>query len=90
MALFSRLSQPSSQSANGPRPDTRQRRANARFQTQPITQGEVDQVRPPSFYLCASSLYLGTIIHFTFKFGVTCGLENVPLPLDRRYYREII
>uniref|UniRef100_A0A8C2A6I9 Supervillin n=1 Tax=Cyprinus carpio TaxID=7962 RepID=A0A8C2A6I9_CYPCA len=51
MALFTRLSQPSGQSANGPRPDTRQRRANARFQTQPITQGEVDQVRPPSFYL---------------------------------------
>uniref|UniRef100_A0A673KVJ5 Supervillin-like n=1 Tax=Sinocyclocheilus rhinocerous TaxID=307959 RepID=A0A673KVJ5_9TELE len=51
MALFSRLSQPSGQSANGPRPDTRQRRANARFQTQPITQGEVDQVRHPSFYL---------------------------------------
>uniref|UniRef100_A0A8C1SW22 Supervillin n=1 Tax=Cyprinus carpio TaxID=7962 RepID=A0A8C1SW22_CYPCA len=62
MALFSRLSQPSGQSANGPRPDTRQRRANTRFQTQPITQDEVDQVRPPSFYLCASSLYLETII----------------------------
>ncbi|XP_073704171.1 supervillin isoform X2 [Garra rufa] len=43
MALFNRLSQTSGQSANGPRPDTRQRRANARFQTQPITQGEVDQ-----------------------------------------------
>uniref|UniRef100_A0A9J8D3J8 HP domain-containing protein n=1 Tax=Cyprinus carpio carpio TaxID=630221 RepID=A0A9J8D3J8_CYPCA len=43
MALFSRLSQPSGQSANGPRPDTRQRRANTRFQTQPITQDEVDQ-----------------------------------------------
>ncbi|XDV28094.1 hypothetical protein PO909_031483 [Leuciscus waleckii] len=43
MALFNRLSQPSGQSANGPRSDTRQRRANARFQTQPITQGEVDQ-----------------------------------------------
>ncbi|XP_043116792.1 supervillin isoform X4 [Puntigrus tetrazona] len=43
MALFNRLSQPSGQSANGPRPDTRQRRANARYQTQPITQGEVDQ-----------------------------------------------
>ncbi|XP_067308817.1 supervillin isoform X2 [Pseudorasbora parva] len=43
MALFNRLSQPSGQSENGPRSDTRQRRANARFQTQPITQGEVDQ-----------------------------------------------
>ncbi|XP_016118707.1 supervillin-like, partial [Sinocyclocheilus grahami] len=43
MALFNRLSHPSGQSANGPRPDTRQRRANTRFQTQPITQDEVDQ-----------------------------------------------
>uniref|UniRef100_A0A8C1QRN5 Supervillin n=1 Tax=Cyprinus carpio TaxID=7962 RepID=A0A8C1QRN5_CYPCA len=56
MALFTRLSQPSGQSGNGPRPDTRQRRANARFQTQPITQGEVDQVRPPFFYLCATMI----------------------------------
>ncbi|XP_052388915.1 supervillin-like isoform X2 [Carassius gibelio] len=45
MALFTRLSQPPDQSANGPRPDTRQRRANPRFQTQPITQGEVDQLQ---------------------------------------------
>lgn len=44
MALFNRLSQAPGQSANGPRPDTRQRRANPRFQTQPITQGEVEQV----------------------------------------------
>uniref|UniRef100_A0A673KSL3 Supervillin-like n=1 Tax=Sinocyclocheilus rhinocerous TaxID=307959 RepID=A0A673KSL3_9TELE len=51
MALFSRLSQPSGQSANGPRPDTRQRRANARFQTQPITQGEVDQLQKGSMKL---------------------------------------
>uniref|UniRef100_A0A8C1LEW7 Supervillin n=1 Tax=Cyprinus carpio TaxID=7962 RepID=A0A8C1LEW7_CYPCA len=58
MALFTRLSQPSGQSGNGPRPDTRQRRANARFQTQPITQGEVDQVRPPFFYLCPLSASL--------------------------------
>lgn len=78
MALFNRLSQSSGQSANGARPDTRQRRANARFQTQPITQGEVDQVRPSYFYLCASSLYLETITIFTFKFSVTSGLENVP------------
>uniref|UniRef100_A0A8C1MYR3 Supervillin n=1 Tax=Cyprinus carpio TaxID=7962 RepID=A0A8C1MYR3_CYPCA len=84
MALFSRLSQPSGQSAIGPRPDTRQRRANTRFQTQPITQDEVDQVRPPSFYLCASSLCLETIIVFTFKFCVTSGLENMPFTLVKR------
>ncbi|XDV28090.1 hypothetical protein PO909_031483 [Leuciscus waleckii] len=51
MALFNRLSQPSGQSANGPRSDTRQRRANARFQTQPITQGEVDQLQNGSMKL---------------------------------------
>ncbi|XP_058601777.1 supervillin isoform X4 [Onychostoma macrolepis] len=51
MALFNRLSQPSGQSANGPRPDTRQRRANARFQTQPITQDEVDQLQNGSVKL---------------------------------------
>ncbi|XP_051984502.1 supervillin-like isoform X2 [Xyrauchen texanus] len=43
LSLFNCLSQPTGQSANGPRSDTRQRRANARFQTQPITQGEVEQ-----------------------------------------------
>ncbi|KAG1969106.1 supervillin [Pimephales promelas] len=51
MALFNRLSQSSGQSANGPRSDTRQRRANARFQTQPITQGEVDQLQNGSVKL---------------------------------------
>uniref|UniRef100_A0A6Q2ZKR4 HP domain-containing protein n=1 Tax=Esox lucius TaxID=8010 RepID=A0A6Q2ZKR4_ESOLU len=48
MALFNRLSQQTSMSvaegAGASRGDTRQRRANSRFQTQPITQGEVDQV----------------------------------------------
>ncbi|XP_076837029.1 supervillin isoform X3 [Brachyhypopomus gauderio] len=39
MALFNRLSQAPPQPAEG----ARHRRANARFQTQPITQGEVDQ-----------------------------------------------
>ncbi|XP_034008756.1 supervillin-like isoform X3 [Trematomus bernacchii] len=44
MALFNRLAH---QTAKSPetRGDTRQRRANARFQTQPITQGEVEQLK---------------------------------------------
>ncbi|XP_029970388.1 supervillin isoform X2 [Salarias fasciatus] len=42
MALFNRLAQPGKPGEGG-RGDTRQRRANARFQTQPITQGEVEQ-----------------------------------------------
>ncbi|KAF7659650.1 hypothetical protein LDENG_00294890 [Lucifuga dentata] len=47
MALFNRLSQTTGKTAEGAgtRGDTRQRRANARFQTQPITQGEVEQVQ---------------------------------------------
>uniref|UniRef100_A0A6Q2ZC38 HP domain-containing protein n=1 Tax=Esox lucius TaxID=8010 RepID=A0A6Q2ZC38_ESOLU len=49
MALFNRLSQQTSMSvaegAGASRGDTRQRRANSRFQTQPITQGEVDQLQ---------------------------------------------
>ncbi|XP_035860857.1 supervillin-like isoform X10 [Sander lucioperca] len=47
MALFNRLAQPTGQLAEGARGDTRQRRANARFQTQPITQGEVEQEAEP-------------------------------------------
>uniref|UniRef100_A0A3B4WVQ8 Supervillin n=1 Tax=Seriola lalandi dorsalis TaxID=1841481 RepID=A0A3B4WVQ8_SERLL len=45
MALFNRLAHPTGKTTEGTRGDTRQRRANARFQTQPITQGEVEQ--PP-------------------------------------------
>ncbi|XP_041848842.1 supervillin-like isoform X2 [Melanotaenia boesemani] len=47
MALFNRLAQPTAKAAEGARGDTRQRRANARFQTQPITQGEVEQEAEP-------------------------------------------
>ncbi|XP_032421605.1 supervillin isoform X9 [Xiphophorus hellerii] len=43
MALFNRLTHPTVKAEEGSRGDTRQRRANARFQTQPITQGEVEQ-----------------------------------------------
>uniref|UniRef100_A0A665XFG9 Supervillin n=1 Tax=Echeneis naucrates TaxID=173247 RepID=A0A665XFG9_ECHNA len=46
MALFNRLAHSTGKTAEGTRGDTRQRRVNARFQTQPITQGEVEQVRP--------------------------------------------
>ena len=53
MALFNRLAQVPAKPADGSdgdgagpgvKGDTRQRRANARFQTQPITQGEVEKV----------------------------------------------
>uniref|UniRef100_I3KCY3 Supervillin n=1 Tax=Oreochromis niloticus TaxID=8128 RepID=I3KCY3_ORENI len=45
MALFNRLAHSTGKTGEGTRGDTRQRRANARFQTQPITQGEVKKLR---------------------------------------------
>lgn len=45
MAIFNRLSHTTDKPAEGARRDTRLRRANTRFQTQPITQGEMQQVR---------------------------------------------
>ncbi|KAI1901365.1 hypothetical protein AGOR_G00033640 [Albula goreensis] len=45
MALFNRLSQPVRGQEGGARAEGRQRRANARFQTQPITLGEVEQLQ---------------------------------------------
>lgn len=44
MALFNRLAQPPSR-VTRTRGDTRHRRANARYQTQPITLGDMEQVR---------------------------------------------
>ncbi|KAM9323583.1 supervillin isoform 2-T2 [Pholidichthys leucotaenia] len=43
MALFNHLAKHTGKTTEGTRGDTRQRRANARFQTQPITLGEVEQ-----------------------------------------------
>lgn len=43
MALFNRLAQPPSR-VTRTRGDTRQRRANTRYQTQPITLGDLEQV----------------------------------------------
>lgn len=45
MALFNRLSHAADKKTEGLRGDSRLRRARARFQTQPITPGEVAQVR---------------------------------------------
>uniref|UniRef100_A0A8C2GKT6 Supervillin n=1 Tax=Cyprinus carpio TaxID=7962 RepID=A0A8C2GKT6_CYPCA len=88
MALFTRLSQPSGQSANGPRPDTRQRRANARFQTQPITQGEVDQVRPPSFYLSTRKLNCEEFCMLYYLVGFLNVLYNKQHPPHPNYFQS--
>uniref|UniRef100_A0A8C4RWP4 Supervillin n=1 Tax=Erpetoichthys calabaricus TaxID=27687 RepID=A0A8C4RWP4_ERPCA len=45
MALFNRLSQPATKIVSRTRSDLRQRRTNARYQTQPITLGEVEQLQ---------------------------------------------
>ncbi|XP_041099888.1 supervillin-like isoform X2 [Polyodon spathula] len=45
MALFNRLSQTSTKVASRSRADLRQRRVNTRYQTQPITLGEVEQLQ---------------------------------------------
>ncbi|XP_037313234.2 supervillin-like isoform X1 [Pungitius pungitius] len=56
MALFNRLAQPATgTAAEGVRGDTRQRRANARFQTQPITQGEVQREAEPPLTSASSN-----------------------------------
>lgn len=55
MAIFNRLSNTVGKPSEGQRGDTRQRRANARFQTQPITQGEVEQVQLHFFKLNVAS-----------------------------------
>uniref|UniRef100_A0A8C5E476 HP domain-containing protein n=1 Tax=Gouania willdenowi TaxID=441366 RepID=A0A8C5E476_GOUWI len=59
MALFNRLAVPTGK-AEGHRGDTRQRRANARYQTQPITQDEVEQVKleplPASLVRCVAAV----------------------------------
>ncbi|KAM9552475.1 supervillin-like isoform 29-T30 [Salvelinus alpinus] len=44
MALFNRLAQPATR-VTRTRPDTRGRRANARYQTQPITLGDMEQIQ---------------------------------------------
>lgn len=57
MALFNRLSHTTGKTAEGGRADSRQRRANARFQTQPITQGEVAQVQKVLLLLLKQLLF---------------------------------
>uniref|UniRef100_A0AAY4AEM4 HP domain-containing protein n=1 Tax=Denticeps clupeoides TaxID=299321 RepID=A0AAY4AEM4_9TELE len=58
MALFNRLAQPPVKVPRS-RGDTRARRSNARYQTQPITQGEVEQVwGQGSFNICIKNLSL--------------------------------
>uniref|UniRef100_A0A4W3H272 Supervillin n=1 Tax=Callorhinchus milii TaxID=7868 RepID=A0A4W3H272_CALMI len=62
MALFNRLAQPVTKVITARnRSSTRQRRSNARYQTQPITLGEVEQVRCNSIITC----FIRALVHST-------------------------
>ncbi|KAM9720301.1 supervillin isoform 3-T3 [Menidia menidia] len=83
MALFNRLAKPTGKAAEGARGDTRQRRANARFQTQPITQEEVEQeAEPPvTSAVCNGDLEAGQGEHL--KNGGEVKLEPLSASLVR-------
>uniref|UniRef100_A0AAX7VZI6 HP domain-containing protein n=1 Tax=Astatotilapia calliptera TaxID=8154 RepID=A0AAX7VZI6_ASTCA len=65
MALFNRLAHSTGKTGEGTRGDTRQRRANARFQTQPITQGEVKKLYTQNHLLLLKNQTLTTDITHT-------------------------
>ncbi|NXD64063.1 SVIL protein, partial [Eolophus roseicapillus] len=63
MALFNKLSQPVSRAiSTRSRGDIRHRRMNARYQTQPVTLGEVEQVQNESGKITALSTAVATSI----------------------------
>uniref|UniRef100_A0A8B9FEA9 Supervillin n=1 Tax=Amazona collaria TaxID=241587 RepID=A0A8B9FEA9_9PSIT len=63
MALFNKLSQPVSRAiSTRNRGDNRHRRMNARYQTQPVTLGEVEQVQNESGKITALSTAVATSI----------------------------
>ncbi|XP_075562616.1 supervillin [Pelecanus crispus] len=63
MALFNKLSQPVSRAiSTRSRGDTRHRRMNARYQTQPVTLGEVEQVQNESGKITPLSTAVATSV----------------------------
>ncbi|XP_024135260.1 supervillin isoform X4 [Oryzias melastigma] len=83
MALFNRLAQPTATPAEGARGDTRQRRSNARFQTQPITQGEVEQEAEPPITSAVCNGDLEAIQEEHLKNGGEIKLEPLSAALVR-------
>ncbi|XP_052467376.1 supervillin isoform X18 [Carassius gibelio] len=87
MALFNRLAQPTSL---GPRArgDTRSRRSNARYQTQPITLGEVEQLQPASgarFASTSSSALRSSTVSTEHAGDIHLTMPNVSGPA---YYEQ--
>ncbi|XP_058499364.1 supervillin-like isoform X3 [Solea solea] len=83
MAIFNRLAQNTGKTTEGSRGDTRQRRANIRFQTQPITLGEVQQEAeaPVTSAACNSDLEANQGEHL--KNGGEIKLEPLSASLVR-------
>lgn len=83
MALFNRLAQPATgKGAEGARGDTRQRRANARFQTQPITQGEVERVKTRTHNITIESICDPIFQIVTNLGGIRPNSQNYKLTKD--------
>ncbi|XP_039517385.1 supervillin a isoform X6 [Pimephales promelas] len=89
MALFNRLAQPSNHGSR-PRGDTRARRNNTRYQTQPITLGEVEQLQPAGGARFASTSALRSSTVSTEHAGdihLTMPMSNVSGPA---YYENTL
>uniref|UniRef100_A0A8C7JPF9 Supervillin a n=1 Tax=Oncorhynchus kisutch TaxID=8019 RepID=A0A8C7JPF9_ONCKI len=69
MALFNRLAQPATR-VTRTRPDTRGRRANARYQTQPITLGDMEQVGREMYLFIYSKWSASSFLISECRFGV--------------------
>ncbi|XP_073723052.1 supervillin a isoform X22 [Misgurnus anguillicaudatus] len=89
MALFNRLAQ---SSGHGPRvrSDTRARRSNARYQTQPITLGEVEQLQPQGgsrFASTSSSVLKSSTVSTEHAGDIQLATPNVSGPA---YYEQVL
>uniref|UniRef100_A0A672NC02 Supervillin-like n=1 Tax=Sinocyclocheilus grahami TaxID=75366 RepID=A0A672NC02_SINGR len=86
MALFNRLAQPSSHGLRG-RGDTRSRRSNARYQTQPITLGEVEQVCGACFASTSTSALRSSTVSTEHAGDIHLTMPNVSGPA---YYEQTL
>ncbi|XP_047185774.1 supervillin a isoform X14 [Scophthalmus maximus] len=77
MALFNRLAQPPTR-VTRTRGDTRQRRANARYQTQPITLGDMEQESSDIDVRDEQELCDSPVEHLQLQNGTGSRLEHVP------------
>uniref|UniRef100_A0A673N1P3 Supervillin-like n=1 Tax=Sinocyclocheilus rhinocerous TaxID=307959 RepID=A0A673N1P3_9TELE len=86
MALFNRLAQPSSHGLRA-RGDTRSRRSNARYQTQPITLGEVEQVCGARFASTSTSALRSSTVSTEHAGDIHLTMPDVSGPA---YYEQTL